>query len=121
MTTLAVEPQRRPPSPVVRRSRDKVAAGLSVDRVIVDGDFLAVSGWAIGGQDLTFTVSSAVGVSVLPSLTFYPRDDVAAGYGIHGDLVKGFLATWRNSPRGEMQVRLNVGCRRTSGDRSAGV
>ncbi len=108
MTTLAVEP-RRPPSPVVRRSRDKVAAGLSVDRVIVDGDFLAVSGWAIGGRDLTFTVSGAVGVSILPSLTFYPRDDVAAGYVIPGDLVAGFLATWRNRPRGDMQVRLNVG------------
>ena len=24
------------------------------------------------------------------------------------DLVKGFLATWRNRPRGEMQVRLNL-------------
>ena len=68
-----------------------------------------MSGWAIGGQDLTFTVAGGVGVSMLPSLTFYPRDDVAAGYGIPGDLVEGFLATWRNRPRGDMQVRLNAG------------
>ena len=68
-----------------------------------------MSGWAIGGRDLTFTVSSATGVSLLPSLTFYTRDDVAAGYGIPGDLVNGFLATWRNRPCGDMQVRLNVG------------
>ena len=79
-----------------------------VDRVVADGEFLAVSGWAIGGQDLTFTVASSDGVSMFPSLTFFPRDDVAAGYGILGDLVKGFLATWRNRPRGEMQVRLNA-------------
>ncbi len=108
MTTLAVESPRTS-SPVVRRGRDKVAAGLSVDRVIVDADFLAVSGWTIGGQDLTFTVSSAVSVSMLPSLTLYPRDDVAAGYGIPGDLVSGFLACWRNRPCGDMQVRLNTG------------
>ncbi len=108
MTTLTAD-SPTPSSPVVRRSREGVAAGLSVDRVVVDGDFLAVSGWAVGGQDLTFTVASSAGVSMLPSLTFYPRDDVAAGYGIPGALVKGFLATWRNRPRGDMQVRLNAG------------
>ena len=108
MTTLAAA-SPRPSSPVVRRSRDKIAAGLSIDRVVADGDFLAVCGWAIGGLDLTFTVSGAVRVSVLPKLTFYPRDDVAAGYGIPGDLVKGFLATWRSRPSGDMQVQLNAG------------
>ena len=108
MTTACVD-SPRPPSPVIRRARDGVAAGLCVDRAVADGEFLAVSGWAIGGQDLTFTVASGDGVSMLPSLTFFPRDDVAAGYGIPDNLVKGFLATWRNRPRGEMQVRLNVG------------
>ena len=94
---------------MIRRSKDGLAAGLCVDRVAVDGEFLAVSGWAIGGQDLTFTVATAAGVSILPSLTFFPRDDVAAGYGIPGDLVKGFLAIWRRRPRGDMQIRLNAG------------
>jgi GT2 family glycosyltransferase len=108
MKALAVE-SPKPSSSVVRRSRDKVAAGLSIDRVIVDRDFLAVSGWAIGGQDLTFTASNAIGVSILPSLTFYVRDDVAAGYGIPCDVVKGFLATWRSGPGSEMHVQLNIG------------
>jgi len=108
MTTLTVD-SSKPSSPVVRRSREGVATGLSVDRVVVDGDFLSVSGWAIGGQDLTFTVASGAGVSMFPSLKFYSRDDVAAGYGIPVDLVKGFLATWRNRPRGDMQVRLSAG------------
>ena len=109
MTALSVE-SPRPISPVIQRARDGVAAGLSVDRVVVDGNFLALSGWAIGGQDLTFTVTvAAAGVSMVPSLTFFTRDDVAAGYGIPPDLVKGFLAIWRNRPRGEMQVRLNAG------------
>ncbi len=94
--------------PVVRRTGDGVAAGLSVDRAVVDSDFLAISGWAIGGQDLTFTAGGA-GVPMLPSLTFFPRDDVAAGYNVAPDLVKGFLATWRNRPRGDVQVRLGVG------------
>jgi GT2 family glycosyltransferase len=107
MTALSVE-SPRPISPVIQRARDGVAAGLSVDRVVVDGNFLALSGWAIGGQDLTFTVAVA-GVSMIPSLTFFTRDDVAAGYGISPDLVKGFLAIWRNRPRGDMQVRLNAG------------
>jgi len=108
MTTLAAD-SSRPSAPVIRRAQDGVAAGLCVDRVVADGEFLALSGWAIGGQDLTFTVASGDGVSMLPSLTFFPRDDVAAGYGIPDNLVKGFLATWRNRPRGDMQVRLNLG------------
>ena len=108
MTALAADPSR-PSAPVVRRQRDGVAAGLSVDRVVADGEFLAMSGWAIGGQDLTFTVASSDGVSIFPSLTFFSRDDVAAGYGIPDDRVRGFLATWRNRPRGDMQVRLNAG------------
>jgi GT2 family glycosyltransferase len=107
MTALSVG-SPRPVLPVVRRMGEGVAAGLSVDRVVVDGDFLALSGWAVGGQDLTFTVAGA-GVSIVPSLTFFTRDDVAAGYGISRDLVKGFLAVWRNRPRGDMQVRLNAG------------
>lgn len=107
MTTLAAN-SSVPSAPVIRRAQNGVAAGLCVDRVVADGDFLAVSGWAINGQDLTFTVASSDGVSMFPSLTFFPRDDVAAGYGIPGDLVKGFLATWRNRPRGEMQARLGV-------------
>jgi O-antigen biosynthesis protein len=85
-----------------------VAAGLSVDRVMVDGDFLPLSGWAVGSQDLTFTVAGA-GVSMVPSLTFFTRDDVAACYGISRDLVKGFLAVWRNRPCGDMRVRLKAG------------
>ena len=108
MTALAAD-LSRPSAPVVRRARDGVAAGLSVDRVVADGEFLAISGWAIGGQDLTFTVASGYGASMFPSLTFYSRDDVAAGYGIPDDLVTGFIATWRNRPRGDMQVRLNAG------------
>ena len=107
MSALSVE-SSRPALPVIRRAEQRVAAGLSVDRVVVDGDFLAMSGWAVGSQDLTFTVVGA-GVSMVPSLTFFTRDDVAAGYGISGDLVKGFLAVWRNRPRGDMQVRLNAG------------
>src|SRR5208337_3604580 len=63
MTTLTAD-SPSPSVPVVRRSREGVVAGLSVDRVVADGDFLAVSGWAIGGQDLTFTVASSAGVSV---------------------------------------------------------
>ena len=82
MTMLACPDSSRPSAPVVRRAGDGVAAGLSVDRVVADGEFLAMSGWAIGGQDLTFTVASGDGVSMFPSLTFFPRDDVAAGYGI---------------------------------------
>ena len=108
MTALAQEAPRLF-SPIVRRARDKVALGLSVDRAIVDGDFLGVAGWTVGGQDLTFTVSGALGVSAPPSLTFYPRDDVAAGYEIANDLVTGFLAIWRNRPSGDMQIRLNAG------------
>jgi len=108
MKALAAE-QAKLSSPVVRRLRDRVAAGLSVDRVVADGEFLAVSGWTIGGQDLTFTVASGEGVSLLPSLTFFPRDDVALGYGIPGDLVRGFLATWRSRPCGDMRVQLDVG------------
>src|SRR5208283_6046748 len=77
MTTLAAD-SSRPSAPVIRRAQDGVAAGLCVDRVVADGEFLALSGWAIGGQDLTFTVASGDGVSMLPSLTFFPRDDVAA-------------------------------------------
>ena len=107
MTALSVE-SSRPALPVIRQAEQRVAAGLSVDRVVVDGDFLAMSGWAVGSQDLTFTVVGA-GVSMVPSLTFFTRDDVAAGYGISRDLVKGFLAVWRNRPRGDMQVRLNAG------------
>ena len=106
MSALSVE--LRPALPVLRRAEQTIAAGLSVDRVVVDGDFLAMSGWAVGSQDLTFTVVGA-GVSMVPSLTFFARDDVAAGYGISRDLVKGFLAVWRNRPRGDMQVRLNAG------------
>ena len=98
----------RPLSPVIRRAPDE-SRRASVSIGVADGEFLAVSGWTIGGQDLTFTVASGDGVSILPSLTFFPRDDVAAGYGIPDNLVKGFLATWRNRPRGDMQVRLNVG------------
>ena len=71
MTALLVE-LPRPISPVIRRAREGVAAGLSVDRVVVDGDFLALSGWAVGGQDLTFTVAVA-GVSIVPSLTFFTK------------------------------------------------
>ena len=108
MTTLTAD-SPKPSSPIVRRSKDGIAAGLSVDRVLTDSDFLAVSGWAIGGQDLTLTVASGAGVSVIPSLWFHPRDDVAAGYGILGDRVKGFLATWRNRPRGDIEIRLNAG------------
>jgi hypothetical protein len=108
MTTLT-ENSSKPSSPALRRSGAAVVAGLSVDRVVVDGDFLAISGWAIGGQDLTFTVASGTVVPMLPSLKFHPRDDVAAGYGIPGLLVRGFLATWLNRPRGDMQVRLNAG------------
>ena len=56
---------------------------------------------------------------MLPSLTFFPRDDVAGGYNVARDLVEGFLATWRNRPRGDMQVRLDAGagqpCDRTAG------
>ena len=96
-------------SPVVRRADHGVVAGLSVDHVIVDGDFLAVSGWVIGGQDLTFTAASGAGVPTFPSLTFSPRHDVAAGYNITRDLVHGFLATWGSRPRGDIEVRLSVG------------
>ena len=106
MTTLSIE-SSRPALPVIRRAEQRVVAGLSVDRVVVNGDFLAMSGWAVGSQDLTFTVVGA-GVSMVPSLTFFTRDDVAAGYGISRDLVKGFLAVWRNRPRGDMKVRLNA-------------
>jgi O-antigen biosynthesis protein len=108
MTMLAADPSRSS-APVVRRAQDGVAAGLSVDRVVADGEFLAISGWVIGGQDLTFTVASGDGASIFPSLTFFSRDDVAAGYGTPDDLVRGFLATWRTRPRGDMQVRLNLG------------
>jgi len=107
MSTVFVEPVRRS-SPVVRRTRNGVAAGVSIDRVVADGEFLAISGWVIGGQDLTFTVAGSDGVSMFPSLTFFPRDDVATGYGIPDHRVKGFLATWRSRPRGDMQVRLDV-------------
>jgi glycosyl transferase family 2 len=106
-TLLAKSPQSI--SPVVRQTLDGVAAGLSVDHVVVDGDFLAVSGWAIGGHDLTFTVAGGAGVPMFPSLSFFPRDDVAAGYDVAPDLAKGFLAIWRNRPRGDMQVRLGAG------------
>jgi GT2 family glycosyltransferase len=106
MTALSIE-SSRPALPVIRRAEQRVAAGLSVDRVVVHGDFLAMSGWAIGSQDLTFAVVAG-GVSMVPSLTFFARDDVAAGYGISRDLAKGFLAVWRNRPRGGMQVRLNA-------------
>lgn len=107
MTAACVD-SSRPSAPVIRRAQNGVAAGLCVDRVVADGEFLAVSGWAISGQDLTFTAANSDGVFTFPSLTFFPRDDVAAGYGVSGDLVKGFLATWRNRPRGEMQVRLSA-------------
>ena len=108
MNTLLAQPPRRL-SPVVRQAADGVASGLSVDRVVVDGDFLSISGWAIGGQDLTFTVAGGAGVPTLPSLAFFARDDVAAGYNVAPNLVKGFLAIWRNRPRGDMQVRLGAG------------
>ena len=96
-------------SPVVRRSRDGVATGLSVDRVLVDGDLLVVEGWAIGGQDVTFIAVGGTGVPMLPSLTLFARDDVAAGYSVAADLVKGFLAIWRKRPRGDIQVQLRAG------------
>jgi len=99
--------EARPVSPVIRRTGEGEVTGLSVDRIVVDVDFLALSGWAVGGQDLTFTVPNAR-VSMIPSLTFFTRDDVAAGYGISSDQVKGFLAVWRDRPRGDMRVRLNV-------------
>jgi GT2 family glycosyltransferase len=109
MTALTVE-SPSPALPVIRTSGEWVTAGLSVDRAVVDGDFLAVSGWAVGSQDLTFTAAGAgADVSAVPSLTFFTRDDVAVGYGISPDLVKGFLAVWRDRPRGDMQVRLNAG------------
>ena len=107
MTALSIE-SPRPALPVIRRAGERVASGLSVDRIVVDGNFLALSGWAVGSQDLTFTVLGA-GVPMVPSLTFFTRDDVAAGYGISRDLVNGFLAVWRDRPRGAMQVRLNGG------------
>ncbi|MBV9289955.1 MAG: hypothetical protein JO288_19445, partial [Hyphomicrobiales bacterium] len=105
---VLAEPSRRL-SPIVRRADDRVAAGLSVDRVIADGDFLALSGWTIGGRDLTFTAAGGAGVPALPSLTFFPRDDVAAGYGVAPNIVRGFLAVWRSRPHGDMQARLGVG------------
>ena len=46
---------------------------------------------------------------MFPSLSFFPRDDVAAGYDVAPNLAKGFLAIWRNRPRGDMQVRLGAG------------
>ena len=101
---LAERLRTRPP--VVRQECDGVAAGLSVDRIVADGDFLALSGWVIGGQDLTFTVASGTGVPTIPSLSFFPRDDVAAGYKVARNLARGFLAIWRTRPHGDMQVRL---------------
>jgi len=106
-TLLAKSPQSI--SPVVRQTLDGIAAGLSVDRAVVDGEFLAVSGWAIDGHNLTFTVAEGAGVPMFPSLSFFPRDDVAAGYNVAPELAKGFLAIWRNRPRGDMVVRLGTG------------
>ncbi len=91
--------------PVIRQIQGRVAAGLSVDRVVADGDFLAISGWVINGRDLTFTVNGA-GVPTIPSLYFFPRDDVAVGYDVDPKLAGGFLAIWRTRPRDPLCVRL---------------
>jgi hypothetical protein len=93
---------------LLRRGREGVTeAGLSIDRVVADAKFLAISGWLIGGQDLTFTVEGG-GVPALPSLTFYARDDVASGYSVPRASARGFLAIWKERPFGAMQVRLEA-------------
>ena len=99
-----------PLRPLLRRGCEGAAeAGLSIDRIVGDSKFLAISGWLIGGQDLTFTVEGG-GVPALPSLTFYSRDDVASGYGVPRTSARGFLAIWKERPFGTMQVRLEALC-----------
>jgi hypothetical protein len=105
-TLLTKSPQSI--SPVVRQGRDGVAAGLSIDRVVVDGDFLALSGWVIGGQDLTFTVADGGGIPMFPSLTFFPRDDVAAGYHVAPESGQARRSHCRsNCPRRNKALRQN--------------
>ncbi len=94
-------------TPLLRHAQGRVVAGLSVDHVVADGDFLAISGWAIGGQDLTFT-ENVGGLPAHPPVSFVARDDVAAGYGVDPKLAKGFLAIWKSRPREALSVRL--GC-----------
>lgn len=90
--------------PLLRKEDNKIVAGMSVDRFVLGAGFTIVSGWMIGGGEVTF--SSLEGTPLEPhSTSYFDRDDVAQGYKAGAALVRGFLAVWRTELVGEVRLQ----------------
>lgn len=107
------------PSPYIERDGEgALFRGLSIDRVVSDGEFLLMSGWDIDRAEIV--ASTPDGLEVAPSRVRFPRPDVADGYEINRDRANGFVAFWsdwrhsgaRVHVRGEPNVGVTLALRR---------
>lgn len=80
--------------PLVNAEDPDNIRGLSIDRIVPASDFIVMTGWVIGETTVEFKDSS--GQIIVPEgINYFTRADVATGYGVSDERVRGFLVIWK--------------------------
>ncbi|MFG1423733.1 glycosyltransferase family 2 protein [Roseixanthobacter liquoris] len=86
---------------------DSEFVGFSIDRVVNGDDFIIIAGWIMGCSACR-VYSDGIATPPESPITYFDRPDVASGYKVSKDIVRGFLSVIKNPLVNEFKILVDI-------------